>query len=135
MGKKENTENQKTSKTGKKMALLGIGILAILISSITIVVVTINLTQPERSVANFCSVAKEQKSVLITGNEDYGKRLEAYKKLEAVSPDEIRSDITTIRKGYESIVANPSSTITAGLGISGAENRRTDYITKNCSDF
>lgn len=135
MGKQEKADDKKKFLTQRNAVLLILGVLAILILGITIIVTTVNLTQPERSVASFCSVAKEQKSVLVTGNEDYGKRLEAYKKLEAVSPDEIRSDITTIRKGYESIVANPSSTISAGLGMSGAENRRTDYITKNCSDF
>ena len=117
--------------TKQNIIYLVIGVLVI----IAVVVIAFLSMQPERSVANFCSVAKEQKSVLITGNEDYKKRLEAYKKLEAVSPDEIRSDITTIRKGYESIVANPSNTVSAGLGMSAAENRRTDYITKNCSDF
>ena len=100
-----------------------------------IVIVAIFLSaQPERSGASFCSVAKEEKSTL-TGDVGYDRRLEAYKKLEAVSPDDIRSDITTIRKGYESIVQNPSNTISAGLGMSGAENRRSDYITKNCEDF
>jgi hypothetical protein len=90
--------------------------------------------QPQRSVASFCRVAKEQKAIL-TGDVSYEKQLDAYKKLEAVSPDDIRSDITTIRKGYESIVQNPSNTISAGLGMSGAENRRSDYIAKNCPDF
>lgn len=100
-----------------------------------IIIVTVLLQQPERTVASFCRVAKEQKPILLTSNDNYEKRLEAYKKLESVSPEEIRSDITTIRKGYESIVENPSNTISAGLGMSSAENRRTDYITKNCSDF
>lgn len=45
----------------------------------------------------------------------YDKRLEAYKQLEMVSPDDIKSDITSIRKGYEDIVKNPSNTIAAGL--------------------
>jgi len=90
--------------------------------------------QPQRSVASFCSVAKQEKSTL-TGDVSYEKRLESYKKLETVSPDDIRSDITTIRKGYEEIVRNPSNTLSAGFGMSGAENRRTEYIGANCKDF
>lgn len=135
MGKQEKVEDKKKFLTQRDAVLLVLGGLAILILGITIIVMTINLTQPARSVANFCSVAKEQKSVLVTGNENYEKRLEAYKKLEAVSPEDIRSDIVTIRKGYESIIQNPSNTISAGLGMSSAENRRSDYITKNCSNF
>lgn len=101
---------------------------------IVLILVALLSMQPGRSVANFCQVAKQQKTILTT-DVSYDKRLDAYKKLEGVSPDDIRSDIATIRKGYESIVQNPSNTISAGMGMSGAENRRTDYITKNCSDF
>lgn len=118
------------AKNTKKFIIIGVSLLLIA----SLIVVLFLLIRPERSVTSFCRVAKEQKSVL-TGDVSYDKRLEAYKKLEAVSPDDILSDITTIRKGYESIVQNPSNTISAGLGIAGAENRRTDYINKNCPDF
>jgi hypothetical protein len=47
-------------------------------------------------VANFCRVAKEEKSILV-GDVNYEKRLDSYRKLEAVSPDDIRPDITAIR--------------------------------------
>ena len=105
----------------------------IVIAAIVITVVFL-MTRPERSVASFCNVAKREKLVL-TGDVSYDKRLEAYKQLEMVSPDDIKSDITSIRKGYEDIVKNPSNTIAAGLGMSGAENRRTAYITSHCKDF
>jgi FtsZ-interacting cell division protein ZipA len=125
------------NKTNNKQYLIKRNIILLVVTILALVVILIAaflLIQPERSVASFCSVAKEQKAVL-TADVGYDKRLEAYKKLEAVSPDDIQSDITTIRKGYESIVQNPSNTISAGLGMSGAENRRTDYIAKNCSGF
>jgi hypothetical protein len=92
------------------------------------------MVQSRRTVANFCQVAKDKKPMLV-GNVNYEKRLEAYKKLEAVSPDDIRPDISTIRKGYEEIVKNPSNTISVGLGISSAEGRRDSYINSNCKDF
>lgn len=106
-----------------------VGIVAILI-----ILITFLLMQPDRSVANFCRVAKQEKSVLV-GDVPYEKRLESYKKLEAVSPDDIRPDISTIRKGYEEIVKSTSNTLSAGLGMTGAESRRTTYINKNCKDF
>ncbi len=111
---------------------------ALLVATFLLVVAVIVglcfVTQPQRNAANFCKVAKEQKPVLI-GDVSYEKRLDAYKKLEAVSPDIIRPDVTTIRKGYEEIVKNPSDALNVGFGMSGAENRRTDYITANCKDF
>jgi uncharacterized membrane protein YbaN (DUF454 family) len=129
MKKQHDTRSQQGYSRKRYMPII-VGGLVLLI----VIVAAFLSMQPERSVTSFCRVAKEQKSVL-TGNVNYEKRLEAYRKLEAVSPDDIRSDITTIRKSYEAIVQDPSNTISAGLGASGAENRFTDYVTKNCKDF
>jgi len=90
--------------------------------------------QPERSVASFCRAAKIEKPVL-TGDVSYDKQVESYKKLEAVAPEDIHSDITTIRKGYEDIVNNPSNTLSAGFGVAGAENRRNAYLHAHCTNF
>lgn len=114
----------------RKILILIGGIVAVVCIFATFTV----LTQSQRSVANFCKVAKDEKTIL-TGDVSYEQRLEAYKKLEAVSPDEIQSDITTIRKGYETIIQDPSKALSAGFGMSGAENRRTDFIDQNCTDF
>lgn len=112
-------------------------IVIVIIAAFVLVAIMIGIffaMQPQRTVANFCRVAKEEKSTLV-GDVNYDKRLDTYKKLEAVSPDDIRPDISTIRKGYEEIVKSPSNTLNTGLGMSGAENRRTDYIESNCKDF
>lgn len=95
---------------------------------------SIGAFQPERTVANFCKVAIEEKATLV-GNVNYEMRLEAYKKLEAVSPEDIHPDIKTIRRGYEEIIQNPSTSLSSGIGMSGSENRRTTYIEQNCKDF
>lgn len=111
--------------------------LVIVVTAVIVIVIIAGLfmaMQPQRTVANFCKVAKEEKPILV-GDVNYEKRLEAYKKIEAVSPDDIRPDITTIRKGYEEIVKNPSNTLNTGFGMSGAENRRTTYIEASCKDF
>lgn len=112
---------------------LAIATIAILVLAVIIVGIFMAM-QPQRTVANFCSVAKEEKSVL-TGDVNYQQRLNAYRKLEAVSPNDIQPDITAIRKGYEDIVNNPSDTLSVGLGIAGSENRRTAYVTANCPNF
>jgi hypothetical protein len=114
----------------KKTRIIIIAVLLILI----VITGLFFVVQPQKTVAHFCQVAKDEKPVL-TGDVNYERRLESYKKLEAASPDDIRPDISSIRKGYEEIVKNPSNVIGAGLGISGAESRRDSYINSNCKDF
>lgn len=116
------------SKKDLPLILGGIGAL------IGVIIILNLLFQPSRTAANFCRVAKEQKPILI-GDVNYEKRVEAYKKLEAVSPDEIQPDIAAIRKGYETIVQNPSNALGAGFGMMGSEGRRSTYIKANCPDF
>ncbi|MDN5274747.1 MAG: hypothetical protein JWP06_648 [Candidatus Saccharibacteria bacterium] len=131
MEHRANNEKNAPLKVSKLNLLVAIGVVAVLAC---VIAAFLFLTQPERSAANFCNVAKEQKPTL-TSDVDYQKRLDSYKKLESVSPDDIRPDITTIRKGYEVIVQDPSKTLSAGFGMSGAEGRRTAYINSNCKDF
>ncbi|HYG84484.1 MAG TPA: hypothetical protein VD907_06440 [Verrucomicrobiae bacterium] len=108
-------------------------VISLLFLIILIIMIYI-ISQPERSVANFCKVAVENKSSLQSGA-NHEESLSAYSKLEAVSPDDIRPDITTIRKGYEIILDDPSKTLETGFGTISSEGRRTDYINKNCPDF
>lgn len=122
---------EETNHLGRRnLIFANILVFAVLIA----IVIAFLMMQPERSVANFCNVAKQEKATL-TSDVSYEKRLDAYKRLEAVSPDDIRPDITTIRKGYDDIVKSPSNTLATGLGMSGAENRRTAYINTNCKAF
>jgi len=131
MDSKQHHHNNSTFLPKKKTLVV------VIITVILLLVIVTGLflaMQPQRSIASFCKVAIDEKSTLV-GNVNYEKRLESYKKLEAVSPEDIRSDITTIRKGYEEIVKSPSNTLSTGLGMSAAESRRTDYINSNCKDF
>jgi hypothetical protein len=106
---------------------------AAIIAAVAIVVVLFFALQPDRSIANFCKVANEEKQTIV-GSENYEKRLETYKKLERVAPEEIRPDVTTIRKGQQDIVDNPSNTFATELGLSGSGDRLVKYISKNCSE-
>ena len=129
MDSKQNHLKNSTLLSKKRTLIVVIAVLLV----VAIVGLFI-MMQPQRTVANFCRVAKDEKPTLV-GDVNYEKRLEAYKKIESVSPDDIRPDISTIRKGYEEIVKSPSNTISTGLGMSGAENRRDAYIRSNCKDF
>lgn len=84
--KHSTTKLKESLRSKKNLAFLTFSLLVLIV--LVALLITF-IRQPERSVANFCSVAKDQKSIL-TGNVSYDQQLEAYKKLEAVSPDEIR---------------------------------------------
>jgi len=74
------------------------------------------LMQPQRTVANFCHVAKEEKPVL-TGDANYQQQLISYQKLEAVPPDATQPDITTIIPENSKYA---SSTIMTAFGTEAA---------------
>jgi hypothetical protein len=109
-----------------------------IIIAITIIVIgsasIILWTQPQRSPEAFCRVINEERATL-TNDSNTEARASAYRKLEASSPDAIRPDITAIRKGYEKIAEDPSTTFSVGFGIMGSESRRDDYIKSNCEEF
>lgn len=126
------SKNDKSlTKTHKYLIVAGV-VAVIVLSLLANLIISMN--HSNRSAANFCKTAKEEKPI-ISGNESYEKTLESYKKLEKVAPESILADITTIKKGYEAIVENPEDTINAGIGMQSAEKRAGNFITENCKDF
>jgi hypothetical protein len=120
-------------KKRKKITLAVIGLILILVLSLITYLVTQTFA-PERSVASFCSTINGEKTTLkSTGN--YQAKVDAYRKLESVAPNDIRPEIETIRKGYEQIAADPSKITSAGLGMVASENNRDDYIKTNCKEI
>ena len=90
--------------------------------------------QPQRSIENFCQTAKEEKNNF-KANTSYDKLLGSFRKLDAVAPEDIRSDTSLIVKGYDSIVSDPSKAVASELGVSSSQMRVNDYITKNCPNY
>lgn len=131
MAKQDKDQDEKRHARAQRNIIVSICGLIVIIVFAAIVIL---LMQPQRTVANFCKVADDEKSVL-TGNVNDSLVLDAYKKLEAVAPSSIAPDVTETRKGYESIVANPSSTLSTGFGIAGAQNRINTYLQSNCSSY
>lgn len=126
----KDRDGKSHSQTQRSIIISICGLLVIIV----LAVIVFLLMQPQRTVANFCKVADGEKSVL-TGNVNDSLVLDAYKKLETVAPSSIAPDVTETRKGYESIVANPSSTLSTGFGIAGAQNRINTYLQSNCSSY
>lgn len=115
----------------KRKILLIVGLV---IMSICIFMASTLLIRPERSIANFCQAAKEEKDSF-KSNTSYDKLLRSFEKIDQVAPEKIRHDTALIVKGYESIVNDPSETLSSELGITNSQMRVSDYITANCSDF
>ena len=90
--------------------------------------------QPQRTVANFCSVAKEEKSNFQAGT-NYSALLSTFKKLDAAAPDEVHSDTSLVVNGYQSIVNDPSKTTATELGMASSQLKISSYISKNCPDY
>ncbi len=94
-----------------------------------IVLLAINLSKPERSVASFCKEYKQQLDQLPASKGD-GYKVEvfpgkstgdakvfknAFNALESVAPKDIKPDVITLRKVFESIVEDPANAVNASL--------------------
>lgn len=112
---------------------LVVAIIAVLVI-VAVIVGVFMAMQPQRTVANFCSVAKEEKSNFQAGT-DYNTLLNAFKKLDSVAPDAIHPDTSLVASGYQSIVSDPSKTTTTELGMANSQLKVSGYITKNCPDY
>ena len=131
MENKQDTHKNSSFLANKRNRILII-VVGILILA---VVISISLfTRPERSVASFCRVAKEQKGNF-DPNTGMKELLSSVKKMDDVAPSEIHSDTSLIVKGYESIIDDPSKATSTEFGINGSQVRVSDYITKNCPDY
>jgi hypothetical protein len=120
----------------KSMPLLKKRTLAIIIAVLVLLVALVGffVMQPQRTVANFCKSAKDEKSNF-KANTSYDKLLGSFKKLDTVAPEDIHPDTSLIVKGYESIVSDPSKAISSEAGISSSQMRVNDYIIENCPDY
>jgi len=121
-------------------------IVSIPIILLVIVLLAINLSKPERSVASFCKVYKSQLNELPSSKGD-GYKVEvfpgkstgdakvfknAFNALESVAPKDIEPDVVTLRKVFESIDKDPANAVNASLGGLSAESSVTKYVEDNC---
>lgn len=115
---------------GRKLIVLIVA--ALLLVSVTII--TFVTVVPPRSKEAFCSVMAENKSQLVSSDISLQKRLDIYKKLERVAPDDIADDMQRIVKAYQSAVDKPESGMAAELGIIGEINRLNEYKNTDCAE-
>lgn len=101
--------------------------------------------QPERSVASYCKVYKEQNAKLANATGStyavavFSHRsskpsdfISAFSALEKVSPDEIQSDVKTLKQIFQTIESSPAQAATAELSGIGAESSVKSWTDTNC---
>jgi hypothetical protein len=128
----------------KQTALTGVALLIILFA---IGVIITLFSKPERSVANYCKIYKEQDYKLAesTGDsysvtvfshssskpEDFTS---AFTELEKVAPNDIQPDVKTLKQIFQKIDSDPSQAISASLSGLSAEESVTEWTKQHCLD-
>lgn len=116
----------------EKKKLLIISIVAVVL--ICVILVLISIMQPQRTVTNFCQVAKEE-GPHFKADTSPAVLLNVFKRIDAVSPDVIHPDTSVVVKGYQSIVDDPSKAIASELGMASSQLKVSDYIVKSCTGY
>lgn len=126
----------------KKRNTIGLGTLLIVIIA---VLLSLQLVKPERSVASYCKVYKEEDAKLAkTQGDTYSVAVfshssnnpadfaNAFNKLEQVAPNDIQPDVKTLRQLFQKIDSDPSQSMGASLSGLGAESSVKDWTSQNC---
>lgn len=126
----------------KKRNTIGLGTLLIVIIA---VLLSLQLVKPERSVASYCKVYKEEDAKLAKSQGDtYSVAVfshssnnpadfaNAFNKLEQVAPNDIQPDVKTLRQLFQKIDSDPSQSMGASLSGLGAESSVKDWTSQNC---
>jgi hypothetical protein len=140
MDKKETTK-----PNGQDSKKRNLTIVATLLILATIAVLLFQLMKPERSVASYCKVYKEENAKLENAKGDtYAVAVfshkssnpadfaDAFSKLEQVAPTDIQPDVKTLKQIFQKIGSDPSQGMSASLSGLGAESSVKDWTENNC---
>lgn len=138
---KKTEEKAPARKPNKKFVVIG----AVILIVVLLVFIISQLTAPQRSVAAYCQTYKEEKARLakLPGSSwpsgvfnesigDAGEFAASFGKLEKVAPDEVRSDVATLKSIYQKIHDDPSQAISASLSGSSADTSLKEWTATNC---
>lgn len=139
-------DDKKTAKLKrldyKKRNTIGLGTLLIVI---ILAILSLQLIKPERSVASYCKVYKEEDAKLAKAQGDtYSVAVfshsssspadfaNAFSKLEQVAPNDIQPDVKTLKQLFQKINSDPSQNMSASLSGLDAESNVKDWTNQNC---
>ena len=140
MDKKE-APTFKNLNSRKRSAIIAITLLIVVI----LIVSLFQIVKPNRSVASYCKVYKEQNAKLAKSQGDtYSVAVfshssnnpadfaNAFSKLEDVAPNDIQPDVKTLKQLFQKIDSDPSQSMSASLSGLGAESGVKDWTNRNC---
>ena len=123
-------------------------IIATLLVVAIIVILLFQLMKPERSVASYCKTYKEQNAKLANSQGDtYAVAVfshkssnpadfaNAFSKLEEVAPNDIQSDVKTLKQIFQKIDGDPSQGMSASLSGIGAESSVKKWTADHCGNI
>jgi hypothetical protein len=135
------SNNNRQSVTRKRYIILGLTLVAILI----IIVGLFQFLKPERSVALYCKVYKEQAAQLSKSQGDTyevgvfkhkssnpSDFVKAFSKLNEVAPNDIQPDVNTLKQIFQKVEKDPSQYLSAGMSGLGAESNVKEWTINHC---
>lgn len=136
-------DTQKKTKQAINKRTVAIGAIGVLL--ILVIVLSVSLPTPRRSVTAFCTSYKQEDSRLAKSSGDtYSLKpfthsssdpqdfANALKNLEKVAPNDIEPDVRTLQQIFEKIDKDPSQAISASLSGLGPESSFASWVDKNC---
>jgi len=125
----------------KRNTLIAITLLVVII----LIASLFQIIKPNRSVASYCKVYKEQDAKIAKSQGDtYSVAVfshssnnpadfaNAFSKLEEVAPNDIQPDVKTLKQLFQKIDSDPSQNMSASLSGLGAESSVKDWTDQNC---
>lgn len=140
--------SQKT--LGKQIAFIAKNRTVLILSGLIGVVIVAALffifLKPERSIASYCKIYKEEDAKLAKARGDtYGVAVfpkhsssnatdfvNAFTRLEQAAPDDIQPDVKTLKQIFQKVENDTSQLLTASMSGLGAEESVTKWTKSHC---
>lgn len=123
------------------------GIVGIIVVVLILILFIIMITTPQRSVANYCKVQKEEKTRLFKfpgstypsgvfddSLSDVSQLVTSFDRLEKVAPPEIQPDIAILKSIYKKVQDDPSQLMAAALSGASADMNAKAWTKNNCKE-
>ena len=120
-------------------------IVATLLVVAVLIALLFQIVKPDRSIASYCKVYKEEAAKLDKAQGDtYSVAVfyhssnnpadfaNAFNRLEQVAPNDIQTDVKTLKQLFQKIDSDPSQNMSASLSGLGAESNVKDWTDQNC---
>lgn len=115
--------------------------------AVVVVLAITQLAQPRRSVAAYCKVYTAEKARIakLPGDtypsllfdhqlSDAGEFVTSLDRLERVAPDDVRSDVRTLKSLYQKLKDDPSQMASVSLAADPVDTNLKNWTRKSCSE-